>query len=85
MPKAVARTYGELMGRVKRLFDRDGAREVPWKVRLAAAEALGSADFRLEGPARARMLRMLEVSGGWLGKYPVTVREYEEFVDAREP
>jgi formylglycine-generating enzyme required for sulfatase activity len=80
-PGDVQRVYDELFTRVQSIFEVEGARRVPWKDRLAVAEALGEAgDFRLQA---RDMDRMLEVPGGKgvkLGKYPVTVQEYAEFV-----
>jgi hypothetical protein len=81
VPEATETAYRALLERVRRIFDPDGVREVPWKDRLAAAEALGSAgDFRLE---ISPLGRMIEVRPGLaLGKYPVTVQEYQVFVEA---
>jgi formylglycine-generating enzyme required for sulfatase activity len=81
-PKDIARIYAELMENMRGLFTPEGAAKVPWKVRIPAVEALGRADFRLQEPIRRRMLEVPGRPGLLLGKYPVTVLEYESFVAA---
>lgn len=65
------------------IFTREGAAQVPVKDRIAVAEALGrGGDPRLE----AHQDNFLEVHGLEdirLGKYPVTVEEYQLFVESR--
>ena len=79
-PPEVDDAYAESLGVAERIFEREGADAVPFDDRLAAAEALGLAgDPRLREPV---VDRLLEVPGaGHLGRFPVTVREYQSFVD----
>ncbi|MCX5645978.1 MAG: SUMF1/EgtB/PvdO family nonheme iron enzyme [Phycisphaerae bacterium] len=73
--------WDETRDRVLAIFTREGAQRVPWRQRLAAAEALGKAgDPRLARPEPA-MLPVPGVKGILLGRYPVTVDEYRRFVD----
>lgn len=78
-PPALQQKYRAILDRTLALFNRDGARQVPIKQRIEAAEALGrGGDPRLIDPP------LIEVpgTGGWqLGKYPVTVGEYQRFME----
>ena len=79
-PPGVGDAYAESLGQALGIFERAGAETVPFDDRLAAAEALGLAgDPRLREPV---VDRLLEVPGaGHLGRFPVTVQEYQGFAD----
>jgi formylglycine-generating enzyme required for sulfatase activity len=64
------------------IFDHKGAAQVPVKTRIAVAEALGrGGDLRLaEGRDNFLPIPGLPIR---LGKYLVTVEEYQRFVDSR--
>jgi formylglycine-generating enzyme required for sulfatase activity len=63
------------------IFTPGGAAQVPIEVRIAAAEALGrGGDPRL---AQDNLLEVPGLGGVRLGKYPVTVEEYQRFVESR--
>jgi formylglycine-generating enzyme required for sulfatase activity len=71
---------GTLRGRTLPVFGRLGAALVPAEVRIAAAEALGrGGDPRLAGDT---MIELPGCGGVSLGKYPVTVQEFQGFVEA---
>jgi VWFA-related protein len=84
--------YREVVRSVNRIFERQEAEKIPLKDRVEAAEALGRVgDPRLEGanwidvPAGSfRMgedpVREVKLNRYRIGKYPVTVQEYEVFV-----
>ena len=80
---AVEQRYSEALRRSEAIFTKKGAAEVPVSDRILAAEALGQGgDRRL----RSFVANLLPVPGKptlLLGKYPVTVQEYQEFVDDR--
>ncbi len=64
------------------IFTPEGAGQVPLADRLPAAEALGQGgDPRFED-GRDNFLAVPPVPGLRLGKYPVTVGEYQDFVEA---
>ncbi|MCP5110877.1 MAG: formylglycine-generating enzyme family protein [bacterium] len=63
------------------VFEPEGASRVQVKVRIAAAEALGQGgDPRL---SRSSFLEVPGLDGARLGQYPVTVEEYQRFVEHR--
>ncbi len=63
------------------IFTPGGAAQVPVEVRIAVAEALGrGGDQRL---AQDNFLEVPGLGGVRLGKYPVTVEEYQSFVESR--
>jgi hypothetical protein len=72
--------YAEVKNAVLGIFEANNAAAIPLKTRLAAAEALGQA-----GDPRLRLPRdpdyWVRVEGFQIGKYPVTVHEYQLFVD----
>ncbi|MEO5370136.1 MAG: SUMF1/EgtB/PvdO family nonheme iron enzyme [Magnetococcus sp. DMHC-1] len=76
-PSDIATSFQQLLTRTMAIFDREGAAKVPVKDRIAAAEVLGHGDPRLHE------LNLIPVPGtNWLlGKYPVTVMEYQRFVE----
>ena len=74
--------WEEARERVMAIFTPEGAARVPVATRIAAAEALGQAgDPRLAGPVIERMLAIPGKRGALLGRYPVTVREFADFVE----
>ena len=79
---AVEAAYRDSLRKAEAIFEVDGARAVPLKDRIAVAEALGQGgDPRFQAcDRRANLLRVPEMNVA-LGKYPVTVREYQDFVD----
>ena len=79
-PPDMDTVYHDLRNRTLPIFDRDGAAKVPVKTRIEAADALGrGGDPRLE---RDTFIEIPGTEGVSLGKYPVTVRDYQAFVDA---
>jgi hypothetical protein len=72
--------YAEVKKAVLGIFEANNAAAIPLKTRLEAAEALGQA-----GDPRSRRPRdpdyWVKVEGFEIGKYPVTVQEYQLFVD----
>lgn len=67
--------------RVMDIFTIEGARRVPWRERIAAAEALGDDDPRFRGLVEPATAPVPGHEGVELGLYPVTVREYRRFVE----
>jgi iron(II)-dependent oxidoreductase len=78
------RRYAEVKNAVLGIFEANQAAAIPFKTRLAVAEALGQA-----GDPRLRLPRdpdyWVRVEGFEIGKYPVTVQEYRLFVDDGGP
>src|ERR1019366_6782298 len=71
--------YGESLRLVMDIFDAERSKSVPFKDRLAAAEALGQAgDPRL---AKHEWVTIPAARDYWIGEYPVTVAQYLTFVD----
>ncbi len=73
--------YRELMDAVLGIFDREKSKGIEFAVRLEAAEALGQA-----GDPRIGRDNWVRIEGGptgtfEIGRYPVTVVEYERFVE----
>jgi hypothetical protein len=73
-----AAIYEAMRARVMAIFTVEGAARVPLKTRIAAAEALGRA-----GDPRLAQDNFLEIPGTdvAMGRYPVTVAEFERFVE----
>lgn len=75
------RDYEALRVEVMRIFEPDGAPDLPIKTRAAIADALGQAgDPRLRLPDDPDYWGKLK--GLTVGRFPVTVFEYARFVDA---
>jgi formylglycine-generating enzyme required for sulfatase activity len=89
--------YAALLERVMVIFDREKSKMIPIRDAIAAAEALGQAgDPRFEKPARAgnwvkidacdfrlgETKRTVQPGDFAIGRYPVTVQEYAEFIEA---
>jgi len=73
--------WEQVREQVMAIFEVDGAATVAATERVAAAEALGQAgDPRLRRPLLERMLPVPGREGLRLGRYPVTVEEFERFV-----
>ncbi|MBF0629637.1 MAG: SUMF1/EgtB/PvdO family nonheme iron enzyme [Magnetococcales bacterium] len=85
IPPQIREPEHEIMTQVLKIFTLEGAAQVPITDRIAAAEALGrGGDPRLARELFADPKYLIEVpgTGGWrLRKFPVTVMEYQEFVD----
>lgn len=80
---AIRGEHQRALARTMAMFTVEGAAQVPWRERVAAAEALGRAgDPRLGDGRFLQNLRPIPGGGGWrLGVYPVTVAEYLTFVE----
>ncbi len=78
----IRREWQAARDRTMAIFTVEGAGEVPVKLRITAAEALGQGGDPRLAPGVDNFLEVpgLDVS---LGKYPVTVEEYRLFVDGR--
>ncbi|MEE8523302.1 MAG: SUMF1/EgtB/PvdO family nonheme iron enzyme [Thermoanaerobaculia bacterium] len=74
--------WQEARERTMAIFTIEGARQVPVELRITAAEALGQGGDPRLAPGVDNFFEVpgLDVS---LGKYPVTVEEYQRFVDGR--
>lgn len=73
--------WGEARDRVMDIFTFDGASRVPVEQRIAAAEALGQAGDPRIDPLDPEMLPVPGMEGVLLGMYPVTVAEYNCFIE----
>lgn len=65
------------------IFTPAGAAQVSVEVRIAAAEALGRGGDPRIAPERDNLLEVPGLGGVRLSKYPVTVEEYQRFVESR--
>jgi formylglycine-generating enzyme required for sulfatase activity len=79
----ITRAYEGALGRSMAIFTCEGAVQVPVKVRIAAAEALGRGGDPRFSSARDHFLAVPGLQRFRLGKYLVTVGEYQQFVDSR--
>ncbi|MEM7200458.1 MAG: SUMF1/EgtB/PvdO family nonheme iron enzyme [Planctomycetota bacterium] len=82
---AVRDAYERALAESMRMFTVEGAEQVPWQVRVAAAEALGRAGDPRLAPERweENMLEVPGCDGLRLGRYLVTVEEFLRFLDDR--
>lgn len=76
-------TYDATLERSTAIFDREGASRVAVEARITAAEALGRGGDPRLAPGEDNFLEMPGLGGKRLGKYPVTVEDYQRFVEAR--
>jgi hypothetical protein len=75
--------YEDVLKKSLGVFTLEGAAGVPVKVRIAAAEALGRGGDPRIAAERDNFLAVPGLNGVRLGKYPVTVGEYQRFVESR--
>jgi hypothetical protein len=79
----VARAYQGVLERCLVVFTRTGAAEFPLDIRIVVAEALGrGGDSRLTS-GRDNFLEVPGLGGLRMGKYPVTVEEFQRFIEDR--
>ncbi|MBM3738683.1 MAG: NACHT domain-containing protein [Acidobacteria bacterium] len=82
MGKDAKARYGALGQSVMAIFTVEGARAIGIQDRIAAADALALAgDPRLKRPSDPEYWVKVEKRGISLGKYPVTVWEYQEYLN----
>ncbi len=79
----IAAAYEAALERSMAIFTVEGAGKVPVKDRIAAAEALGRGGDPRLAAERDNFIEVPECGGLRLGKYPVTVEEYQRFVEFR--
>ncbi len=82
VPPRIKAVYDAALERSMAIFTLEGARQVPVKTRIEVAEALGRAGDPRLTPDKDNFILVPGTSVS-LGKYPVTVEEYQRFVDAR--
>jgi len=82
-PSDVRTPYDKARKRAMEIFTVKGSKKVPIIIRIEVAEALGQGgDPRLR-PGKIQYLEIPGMKGKKLGKHPVTVEEYQRFLDAR--
>lgn len=75
------RLHLDAMHRALAIFDLEGCRQVRWQTRIEVAEEIGrGGDPRIK-PGLASFLPVRIAQGLRLGRFPVTVQEYQEFFD----
>ncbi len=79
----ISAAYDATLDRSMAIFDREGAARVPVATRIAAAEALGRGGDPRLAPGEDNLLPVPGLEGKRLGQYPVTVEDYQRFVEAR--
>lgn len=79
----ITAAYESALKRSMAIFTPEGAARVPVEDRIAAAEALGRGGDPRFSPDRDNFLMVSGLEDVWLGKYPVTVEEYQRFVESR--
>jgi calcineurin-like phosphoesterase family protein len=79
----ITAAYEAALERSMAIFTLEGAARVPVRDRIAVAEALGRGGDPRLAPDRNNFLEVHGLAGVWLGKYPVTVEEYQRFVESR--
>jgi hypothetical protein len=81
LPPRVEQPYQALLSEVHKIFDANYAPYIPLQSRLEAAVALGAAgDSRLLAPADPGY--WIPIADFHIGRYPVTVQEYRDFLAA---
>jgi len=73
--------WENIRGQVMDIFTRSGALRVPVEQRILAAEALGGAGDPRFAPLNPEMLPIPGMPHVLLGKSPVTVMEYQRFIE----
>ncbi len=79
----LAEVHAQALERSMAVFTAEGAAEVPVADRIAVAEALGKGGDPRFASGREHFIEVPRCDGWRLGKYPVTVEEYQRFVDHR--
>lgn len=79
----ITASYETALEQSMEIFTPGGAAQVPVKDRIAVAEALGRGGDPRLAPDRSNFLAVPGLKGVRLGKYPVTVEEYQRFVESR--
>ena len=79
----ITAAYEAALERSMAIFTPEGAARVPVKDRIAVAEALGRGGDPRLAPDQDNFLAVPGLEGVRLGKYPVTVEEYQRFVESR--
>jgi hypothetical protein len=79
----ITASYEAALERSMAIFTPEGAARVPVKDRIAVAEALGRGGDPRLAPDQNNFLAVPGLEGVRLGKYPVTVEEYQRFVESR--
>ncbi|MFH2001058.1 MAG: SUMF1/EgtB/PvdO family nonheme iron enzyme, partial [Planctomycetota bacterium] len=82
VPKILS-AFEEMRQRVLEIFTIEGSKKVPIETRIEVAEALGQGGDPRLSPGKIQYIEIPGMKGNKLGKYPVTVEEYQRFVDAR--
>ncbi|MCP4591699.1 MAG: formylglycine-generating enzyme family protein, partial [bacterium] len=77
----IAAAHGAALERSTAIFTLEGAAKVPVKDRIAVAEALGRGGDPRLAAERDNFIEVPGYGGLRLGKYPVTVEEYQRFVE----
>jgi hypothetical protein len=75
--------YEAALSRSRAIFTLEGAAQVPVKDRIAAAEALGRGGDHRVAAHRENFLPVPGLERVRLGKYPVTIEEFQRFVESR--
>ncbi|MCP3961547.1 MAG: SUMF1/EgtB/PvdO family nonheme iron enzyme [bacterium] len=73
----------QALKRAMAIFEPEGAARVPVETRIEAAEALGRGGDPRLAPGVDNSLEVPGVGGKRLGRFPVTVEEYQRFVEGR--
>ena len=79
----ISATYDAALEQSMAIFEVEGASKVPVEARIAAAEALGRGGDPRLAPGKDNFIEVPGLDGWRLGKYPVTVEDYQRFVEAR--
>lgn len=79
----ITRAHETALERSQAIFTPEGAARVPVKDRIAVAEALGRGGDPRLASHQNNFLPVPGLPGVQLGRYPVTVEEYQRFVESR--